>query len=453
MSRELRETLAATRFGYGLTPGRDHVPADRLLQSVTRSDAFGQGYPTPTVSEARRAILDYADARRENRKGDRDAVMRTARSRVDAMARQSLDAAFLRAIDGRAGFRERLIHFWADHFALTANGPRRAYLGSYLFGAIGGNLSGRFADMLRAVATHPLMISYLDQDRSVGPNSRIGRRRGIGLNENYARELMELHTLGSRGAYGQADVRQMAELLTGLTYSHRDGVRFVADRAEPGAERVLDRRYGGQDRPRLEDIHAALDDLSVHPDTAWHLARKLATHFVADRPDPALVAHLQAAWTRTDGDLPSVHAALLEHPAAWDLPQRKVKRPFDFVVSSLRALGIGSSDLIAAGPQTLRRHVLKPLDLMGQPPFRPPGPDGWSDEAEAWITPPGLATRIRWAMDTPGRLLDRLPHPVAFAEAALGPLGSSRLGWAASVSETRAQGVGLVLSSPDFNRR
>jgi len=261
---------------------------------------------------------------------------------------------------------------------------------------------------------------------------------------------MELHSLGVGATYAQADVQKMALLLTGLEANLRDGFVFHPNRAEPGAEVVLDKAYGGEG---LAPIKAALIDLARHPATAAHIAGKLATHFVADQPDPALVAAMTAAYVASGGALLEVYAAMLNHPAAWVPRQMKARPPVEFVLAALRALGMTGEALkrMARGP--FSRLILKPMALMGQEWQNPIGPDGWSEAAEAWITPQGLGARISWAMEVPGRLVRPMPDPVDFANRALGPAADARLLWAAARAETTREGVGLVLASPAFNRR
>ena len=220
--------------------------------------------------------------------------------------------------------------------------------------------------MLKAVVTHPFMLAYLDQISSVGPASQVGKRRGRGLNENLAREVLELHTLGVGGAYGQTDVRQLAELMTGLTYSPRNGFTFEARMSEPGAETILGKRYGGE-HAHLGDILDAMEDLAAHPDTARHLARKLAVNLVSDNPDPALVDHMAAAYMATDGDLSAVYTAMLEHRSAWVPLGEKAKKPFDFIVSALLALGLSGRELVDMEVKAWRQLLFRPLVTMGQP--------------------------------------------------------------------------------------
>jgi uncharacterized protein (DUF1800 family) len=309
------------------------------------------------------------------------------------------------------------------------------------------------------VVTHPLMLHFLDQMQSVGPGSRAarkarekGRARQPGLNENLAREVLELHTLGVGGPYGQDDVRQLAELFTGLSFTPGEGFVFRPRQAEPGAETVLGRSYGGNPAT-LESIHAALEDIAAHPATARHVAWKLAVHFVADDPDPALVDHVAARYLASDGDLMAVYAALLEHPAAWDPRLANVKPPADFIASTCRALAVAPDRLGEKRLKLIRRVLLGPMAVMGQPWQKPGGPDGWPEEDGDWITPQGLAARMRWAMAAPALLRPDLPDPRAFVTTALGPFAGEPVQFAAKAAETREEAIGLVLSAPAFQRR
>lgn len=253
------------------------------------------------------------------------------------------------------------------------------------------------------------------------------------------------------GPYGQADVRELAELLTGLGATPRTGMRYRRARAEPGTETVLGTRFGA--RPRLETIREALRMLARHPATAAHLARKIAVHFVAEDPDPSLVAALETAWRDSGGNLAVVTGVLLAHPAAWEPTPRKVKPPFNFMVSALHALGLAPGGLSADQPRRQKRLLRAPLERMGQEWERPLGPDGWPEAAAAWITPPGVAGRIDWAMTAPEALMDQLPDPRDFARTALGNALPEPVAFAARAAESRAEAIGVVLSSPTFQRR
>ncbi|PJF09433.1 DUF1800 domain-containing protein [Pseudorhodobacter sp. MZDSW-24AT] len=403
-----------------------------LTETLARADSM--------LRTARRAAAPEAKAARQD--------YRQAIAQLESVTQHAAKTTVARALDAPDGFRERLVQFWADHFTTVARARRDRPLPATLVEeAIRPHITDRFADMLRAVIQHPAMLGYLDQSRSFGPNSRIGQRRSRGLNENLAREVLELHTLGS--GYTQEDVTQMAELLTGLTVG-KSGPTFDSRRAEPGPESVLGKVYEGDS---LGAVLKALDDLAEHPNTAAHLARKLAVHFVSDQPNPDLVQALTDAWRASGGDMLAVAEALLTQPAAWSKLQEKARQPFDFLVASLRALGVDGADVMRMSDAVFRQVVLTPLAAMGQPWQSPPGPDGWPEAAEAWITPEAMAIRITWAMDMPAQLVNPLPDPVALMTRALGSHVGERLAWAIPRAESAREAVGLVLASPEFNRR
>ncbi|MEM6904712.1 MAG: DUF1800 domain-containing protein, partial [Pseudomonadota bacterium] len=316
--------------------------------------------------------------------------------------------------------------------------------------ALRPHVMGRFDDMLVAVCRHPVMLNYLDQRISVGPNSRGGKRRQVGLNENLAREVLELHTLGVGGSYTQGDVRELAELFTGYSFDRQAGTfKFNAHWAEPGPETVLGRRYG-DGKPDPGEAEAALRDIARHPDTARHIGRKLAVHFVSDTPDEGLAAHVAEAFQQSEGHLPSVYAALLEHPAAWRDFGAKVKRPIELVASAMRATETRPNQL---SPK-LQAYLLRAINNMNQPIWQPPGPDGWPEEGAAWITPQGLSERLKFASKL-GHILEprRDFDPRVLAEAALGDALKPITAFAIGGAEARWEGFALLFASAEFNRR
>jgi uncharacterized protein (DUF1800 family) len=444
-------TLAAFRFGYGLPYANTSSPK-AMLAALAGPDDMAVQHPTMGLTEALPLMARAFEARKMARKdkmlGDE---YKSAIRAVTLAAEADIRAQFARALDAQDGFRERLVAFWADHFTTKARSAmERGLPGAMIHDAIRPHISGRFADMLIAATLHPAMLSFLDQSASTGPNSPVGQRRKRGLNENLARELLELHSLGVGANYSQTDVRQMALLLTGLESNPLKGFQFHANRAEPGAEVVLGKPYGGDG---LAPIKAALTDLAHRPETAAHIANKLAVHFVADQPNPEMVAALTRAYLDSGGDLQRVYAAMLDHPAAWAPERVKARQPVEFVLAALRAFGMTGTALLRMGRGQFLRMILRPMRLMGQEWQQPIGPDGWSEDAAAWITPQGLGARITWAMEVPGRLMTPMPDPVAFARTALGTAADERLLWAVARAESKREGVGLVLASPAFNRR
>jgi len=449
------QTFAAIRYGYGLSP--DVAAPDSVQEMLTLlagPDEMATRFPIahfPQRAEQERVLGELRKARRKKRPGA-EAANRKAHKAARKELGRELVQTLLRPAKARDAFRERLVRFWADHFTVSARSKGLRFVTTaYIEDAIRPNITGNFRDLLRAVELHPAMLVYLDQILSIGPNSQIGKRAGRGLNENLAREILELHTLGVGGAYGQTDVRQFAELLTGLNYNFRTGFKFRAKAAEPGAEILLGQSYGGG-KPRLSDITSALDALALHPDTAHHLAHKLVVHFISDTPDEALVKAIAAAYLAHDGDLMVAYTTMLEHPAAWLNFGEKAKRPFDFMASSLRAMGIPAARLQALKPQQVKLYLAAPMQTMGQPYQLAPGPNGWPEAFDQWITPQGLAARIEWALiltSAFGGTLD----PRAFVRTALADAADDRMEYLVAIAESKSEGLALVLASPDFNRR
>ncbi|TFL18878.1 DUF1800 domain-containing protein [Jannaschia formosa] len=448
----LTPTLAAVRFGTGLSP-RIAPPRDgaEVLDRLLGPDTVAAEIPLEGWEVTVARSIAWGPLRRKRNEGE--AQLQAFRAHYGEMRdvfHATLAAVLARAATTEDGFRERLHWFWADHFTVPDGGGfRRLSVSGYHEDAIRPHVAGRFADLLRAAVTHPAMVDYLDQRYSVGPNSRRGQK-GAGLNENLAREVLELHTLGAGGPYTQADVTELAELLTGLSISKEGAEHFRNAFAEPGSEIVLGRSYGGA-KADPGAIDTVLGDLAVHPSTARHVSGKLARHFVADEAPADLVEAMTARWIASDGDLAEVYAVLLDHPASAAPELRKVRRPLEFIAAATRALDAGPV-LLGLKRGQVQSAIALPLELMGQRWQMAPGPDGWPEEAEAWITPQALAARIDWAMRIP-RELPALPDPRGFVDTALGPLASERTRFAARAAESRADGIGLILSAPEFHRR
>lgn len=446
-------SLVAFRFGYGL-PLSEAAPLtpEAMLAALAGPDEMARRFAVVPYDWVHARVADLA---RNKEAAKSNPVLRAWLDALEAEMRATgllaLRATIARGIEATDSFRERLVAFWADHFTISAGGQTDA-ITPYAFveDAIRPYVAGQFGDMLGAVVHHPGMLIYLDQTRSVGPKSRRGLRTGGGLNENLARELLELHTMGVGAAYSQDDVRQLALLLTGLTYDARRGYAFDARMAEPGPETVLGKTYDGKGET---PIRAFLRDLALRPETAQHIARKLAVHFISDTPDAAMVTAMAEAWSRSGGLLSVVYGAMLNHPAAAAEPAVKARQPWDFLLAALRGLGLSGAEVMGWPEDQLRKLVIQPLRTMGQNWKSPPGPDGWPEELETWITPQGLAERISWAMRWPAQLVSPLPHPRDFALRVLGDRAAPATLWAVERAENLAEGVGIVLSSPEFNRR
>lgn len=447
--------LAQTRFGLGLAP-HHASPADlEDVLNLALPDEMAIRWPIAglqTVEPRPFALQQANQARRTEMADDAEKVAyRELLGQVSDTKRATFLATLARAVDTPFGLRERLTWFWADHFTVRLFGSHQSHLvTSFVEDAIRPHIAGSFVDMLQAVVTHPSILIYLQQVQSSGPNSDFGKRRGRGINENLARELLELHTIGVGGPYTQTDVRQLAELLTGLTYTPRRGFFYDPNRAEPEAETVMGITYAEKDS--LGNVLSAVGDLAVHPTTSRHIAGKLAAHFVSNSPDPEMVNAMAEAFDRGESKLLPVYAAMLEHPSAWDPKLQKVKTPFHFVASALRALGIQGDRVTSTTLSDFRRYFRRALRIMGQPWEQPLGPDGWPDSEEAWIIPQFMAGRIEWAMRAPQEFLAEMPDPREFVFQALGANAPEAVVFAAGAAETRGEGVGIVLSSPAFQR-
>src|SRR5947209_12881162 len=305
--------------------------------------------------------------------------------------RAEASARLRRALAARPGFVERLVAFWTNHFCVSTakGGLVRISAGAFERDAIRPHVLGRFRDMLRAIESHPAMLFYLDNQISVGPNSAFGQRTGRGLNENLAREILELHTLGVNGGYTQADVTSLARIITGGTFAGRlsrlgepGTFVFNADAHEPGEQVVLGRPYDQEDAGQGR---AALADIAGHPATAQHIAYKLAQHFVSDDPPPALVDKLASTFRDTDGDLKALALALIDSPQAWSEERTKMRSPREFLYAAGRIVGRMPDD---PGP------FLGGLNILGMPLWGPAGPNGFPDTAAAWANPEGMQVRL-----------------------------------------------------------
>lgn len=438
-----RATLSAIRYGYGLGPGvTPPETPDALLATAGKT---ANRAARAALSDRVRLFLDY----REARKTDDEEAQMAAQRKVFQTAGDDLRHYLGEAV-AEGGFGERLLAFWADHFTVAANGPQlRILVPDFIDTAIRPHIAERFPDLLTAATLHPAMLIYLNQVQSVGPNSRAGKRRGRGLNENLAREILELHTLGVGAGYDQDDVRSFARLLTGLS-ADKGGFKYRQAISEPGPHLVLGKGYGGP-TTRLDSIKAALKDIALRPETAAHLARKLQTHFIG-QVDAELTDAMANRFLATGGDLAATYKVMLDDDRAWAPALMKAKTPFEFIVSAMRAAGADKTDIDRMKRKELRDGVVSATQAMGQTLFRPPGPDGWSEDASAWITPPGLAARIRWSVGFAERIQGS-QDPRLFLKHALADAATPLLTRAVRGAESRSEGLAITLVSPEFNRR
>ncbi|WP_171020140.1 DUF1800 domain-containing protein [Hydrogenophaga sp. 2FB] len=432
----LAPVIASHRFGLSqlslASVGTD--PRAWVLGQFRRPLLFDTtGLPDSTAAaELTRLLRQRSEPQSEERQRLRDGNLLSLRRR------------WQHQIETPTPVYERWVMFWANHFTVAAiKSSTAGMVWPFENEAIRPHATGSFATLLRAATVHPGMLFYLDNAQSIGPNSRAGQRRARGLNENLARELLELHTVGVRGGYTQADVRELARLLTGWTAGRApqdEGVRFLPALHEPSSKTVLGRSY----REGPEALDDVLNDLARHPATAEHLADKLARHFVADDPPPALVQAVARRFRETDGDLLHTAEALFGHEQAWVAHRPgKARRPEEMLLSAHRLLQM---------PMGTPAREIAALTAMGQPLGRAPSPQGWPDRQDDWLSPDALLKRVEWAVAM-GRSAGALADARQLAELAWGPTLSSETRTQIARAESGAQALALLLASPEFQRR
>ena len=464
----LQAAIAAHRFGLG-EASLDVVQPDAsawLLGQIGPADpAVGSGLLT-----TRQALALVAQERETRQLAKNPPPGQTAEQVLAGHYRDTLLA------DGRSHlftaaattrpFAERLQLFWANHFTVSlTKGATRGLIGAFERDAIRPNIAGPFEALLAAATTHPAMLRYLDNSQSAGPNSllvaRTARRaarqgeadtapRITGLNENLAREVLELHTLGAEasraGTYTQADVTAFAAVLTGwrVNLQDDDPTRLFNDAwHEPGRKTVLGKSYA----QGPEALRQVLHDLALHPATARFIATKLARHFVADDPPPALVERLAATYLRSSGQLAPVYEALVRSPEAWSPQPAKLKTPEEFVISSVR--------LLRPNPRQFERgdagNALG-INTLGQRVMAAPSPAGWSDKAADWLGPDAVWKRVEWATRTAARLGSSVDARTLAAQS-LGPLLTPTTQTQIERAADGTQALALLLMAPEFQRR
>lgn len=463
-SKDMMAAIAVTRFGLGARPGEIEAakadPQGWLTAQIRREGADIPQDGGESASVRFKQMREYQQQRRMERQqkdGEGDKTTANARAFIDAQRqlREKVGADFLaRARLGAStpdGFRERWALFWANHFTVSSTKQITSVLiGPFEREAIRPYAFNSFENLLVASSTHPAMLTYLDQAQSIGPGSRAAgyaarRNARAGLNENLAREILELHTVGVDAGYTQADVTEFARALTGFSVGRdnedRAGAFVFRDNAhEPGGRTIMGRHYGEQG---MKQGLAVLKDLAADKRTARHVCGKIARHFVSDTPPPALTARLEKRWMETGGDLAAVAKALVESPEAWDPTPAKFKTPYEFTLSTWR--------LIGAEPSAIER--LAPiLTGLGQKPFSAPSPKGWAEDAQTWAAPDALIKRMQWAQGFAAVVADRT-DPNALAVSALGDRMTPPVAKAVSRAETRKEAFALLVMSPEFQRR
>jgi uncharacterized protein (DUF1800 family) len=459
--------IAANRFGLGARPGElPGIGADAsgwLLRQLKGAPPVLSGEGLKPSAETLAKIIEL----RKDRKEAADEQKKSAALKLPAVYRpvyiDEIHARFSHSVTTERPFLERLTQFWSNHFAVSVD--KVAVLG--LAGAmereaIRPRVTGHFQDLLLAVEKHPAMLLYLDNSASIGPNSKaarfVGRRgngRKVGINENLAREILELHTLGVDGGYTQGDVTTFAQAISGWSIGGQDNGRKLAKLGvdngtpgeflfrdvfhEPGAKKLLGKGYGDDG---VRQGEAMLRDLAMRRETARHISTKLARHFIADDPPQAAVDRIARAWLDSKAHLPTVYEALVESPEAWEQPLAKFKTPVDYIYSAYRALGI----------PTQKRRALQPFEALGQRNLMPGSPAGWPDASADWDGSSALLKRIAWA-DVIAQRMGDARNARDLAPQLLGATLTDETAKAIARAESGAQALTLLMASPEFMRR
>lgn len=507
-------TMAAIRYGYGL---RQDEPASKdveaLLAQLGKAAQQPPLFPLEGVEGRRQALVDYFEVRKVidglKKEGKADGDLDKALNKdVGERFNADVSARVAQATLSPFGFHERLATFWLNHFTVSADKNIESKLAVPLFEAeaIRPHIDGHFATLLKEVSLHPAMIVFLDQAQSIGPNSKVGlKRKDGGSNENFAREVMELHTLGVGSGYTQTDVRQLSLLLTGITFDRLAvAAGYDVNRAEPGSFNVLGKTYLRSPEPFLNAI-AVLEDLARDERTMRHISRQLYAHFIDEKADDKVLDSMVAAWKQSDGYLPDVYRAMLQSAQAWEELGQKFKLPFDYVVSTLRAVGatkdaIMGEDAKPKGPivmpvveansmggnnsmsppmmdaksgdaakmqpqmtvdvkpqpapkQPLGRQAAQMISTLGQPIWRPSDAAGFSDKSDHWFSASQLSQRIQWTRRLTNQIDSSTTDPRQFAEQALADNARDDTIRVVTQAPNRKAGLVMTMVSPEFNRR
>jgi uncharacterized protein (DUF1800 family) len=439
--------VAFQRFGLGAKPGGvariGASPRAALHAEVDKLGIAGIGNST---------LPSYAKA---------CAISQAPFEDVEPIRQAEMNARVDKQMSVEIGFVERLVIFWSNHFSMSVNKNEtvRGLIGEWERDVVRHNVLGRFGDMLRGTARHPAMIAFLDNDSSIGPNSPIGQSWGVGLNENLAREILELHTVGSGSGYTETDVNTFARMLTGWSYvrgweadngwnggsqANRGQFIYRADWHEPGAFTLMGKAYTQAGKAQ---VLSALADLAIHPATAEHIAFKLVRHFITDDPTAAMIEPIKQKFLQTGGDLKAVAHALIDLPEAWSTPLCKLRTPYEYTIAQYRALG-------RRYPNSDPWMMWEPLRALGQMAWECHSPEGYSDETPTWLNPD--ATRLRlniaqwfgWAF-VPYYKTKVLKLADNLFASALSPETRKRIKSAYSQNDA----LTVLFASPEFQRR
>ncbi len=442
---------ALNRFGYGANVDTSNLekvdPKAWLISQLQAYPKLDNDWNSSRAFEQHYLYTQAKKSEKNNSMAEMNTMMQSvSRKDIVTAAKSLVNDSIKYTIETDKPFQARLFDFFSNHFSVSySNLPMIALAPTLEQEAIGPNLVGQFEDLLIAVEQHPAMLIYLNNEFSVGPNSRFAKKRKKqqkGLNENLAREILELHTLGVKAGYTQADVTEFAKAITGWSVGsvrrgEEPGFIFRQQAHEPGKRTIMSKSYR---QTGVNKGVAILTDLARHPKTAKHVCSKLVKHFVADEPPAAIVESMVEKWLETNGNLKQVVTRMIEHPQSWSSERLKLKSPRDLFVSACRACGVNRT----------RPDATKTLMVLGQTPFNAGAPTGYSDDKQTWSGPRSMMSRIEWAEHFGGVVKG---NPQKIAENALGPFLRPQTLTQIRRAESIPQALAIMLMSPEFQMR
>ena len=447
--RDTETFIALNRFGLGMSQSdiANTQGAPREWVKAQISPKYLKPKALTDMPRAADLLGSYYEMRKGTKAGD------PKRKAAGKMRRQSmfegLQARALHKLTTPAPVVERFTQFWSNHFTVSrTRGQIGQAIAAYETEAIRPFIFSKFENLLLAAVTHPCMLLYLDNVSSVGPNSQRGRRRDKDLNENLAREVLELHTMGAGGGYSQGDIIEFAKVLTGWGVKRvsgaQGGTHFAGYAHEPGSKTILGKKYRENG---AKELVAVLRDLAAHPSTAQFIAKKMAKHFISDTPDQADIDALAKVYRETGGNLTKVTQALVDLDSVWASPLPKLKTPEDLVFAVIRA------DTSAIRPQRKLRkgNVVRALKTMGQDPFNAPSPAGWPDETDRWLSPESLVHRIEWVRAYASKM-DPTVNPDDLFDM-IAPVADRATVKMVKGAPSREDAIALIFASAAFQRR
>jgi uncharacterized protein (DUF1800 family) len=448
-------TIATQRFAMGARPDdiksiNKNAQAWLLNQlELTPAVIFDQSLPnTNTILAAQYEFKKTKKKfkKQQNEMSEMQSKEKQPKNPNKGIYKQLTADALKQNIESANSFNWRCLEFFSNHFSVTAQGQVMAGLAPTLEReAIAPNLFGHFEDLLLAVCKHPAMLIYLNNEISIGPSTRFAKKNR-GLNENLAREILELHTLGIDGGYKQGDVTELAKGITGwsvgkINKDKQQGFIYRTRRHEPGTRVLMSKRYSAEGLMQGEKM---LRDLANHPQTARFISTKIIKSFISDQAPEELINHLTTQWLSSKGHLKTVFKALINHPLAWQSQQQKYKTPREYIVSTYRALAIKRLPF---------QQIQRALATLGQSPFKAGSPAGYSDQQQDWDGASALMARINWASQLAGQKRLETIDIETLIVSVFGHSLSAHSYQVITRAESRQQALTLLLLCPEFLRR